>query len=111
MTETCCVYRRKVLVTVHAVLPESACGVSDSVLADMLRFDLDVPSGRPVLAFKFCPWCGAPYTPSSEIRLSDVNAPSPPAPEVEQTYSRCSVCERGFETNTQQSTPVCPDCE
>ena len=104
--ETCCAYRRKILVAVQGVLSEEACGVPDAVLADLLRFDLNVPSGKPVLAFRFCPWCGKVYTQDSEVRLSDIN----PEAEVEQSYAKCSVCERGFEADARQTPPVCPDC-
>ena len=69
---SCCAIRRKVLVGILKVLPEDACGVPDSELADVMRFDLQTPSGKPVLAFKFCPWCGARRDPNGEARITDV---------------------------------------
>jgi len=79
--ETCCVYRRKIMVSIVAVLPEQVCGVSDSHLADLLRFDLETPTNHPVIAFRYCPWCGKPFTPGSEIRITDLQDGPPPDPE------------------------------
>lgn len=70
---TCCPMRRKVVVGILAVLPETQCGVGDSELADFLRFDLETPGGKPVLAFRFCPWCGAARAPDAETRIVDVD--------------------------------------
>lgn len=69
---TCCLYRRKILVGVMSVLPEEVCGVPDSELADVLEFGAESPTGHPVLAFRYCPWCGKPYTRGSETRITDV---------------------------------------
>jgi len=80
--ETCCVYRRKIMVSIAAVLPEAACGVSDSHLADLLRFDLDSPTGHPVLAFRFCPWCGKARDLDGETRITDVVSPPPPGVDL-----------------------------
>lgn len=76
--ETCCPYRRKIVVNVTAVLPESVCGVPDSDMADLLRFDLEVESGHPVLAFRYCPWCGTQRNLDDEVRITDVIRPDPP---------------------------------
>ena len=74
--------RRKVVVGILGVLPEGQSGVPDSELADFMRFDLQTPDGKPVLAFRYCPWCGAARTPDAEVRIVDVrlNAPEPPPP-------------------------------
>lgn len=69
---TCCAMRRKVVVGILGVLPEAQCGVPDSELADFMRFDLEAPGGKPVIAFRFCPWCGAPRAPDGEVRIVDV---------------------------------------
>lgn len=65
--------RRKVVVGILGVLQEQQCGVPDSELADFMRFDLQTPDGKPVLAFRFCPWCGAPRDPAAEVRIVDVH--------------------------------------
>ena len=75
--------RRKVVVGILGVLPEAQSGVPDSELADFMRFDLQTPDGKPVLAFRFCPWCGAARTPDAEVRIVDVRMGSeaqPPPP-------------------------------
>ncbi len=69
---SCCAMRRKVIVGILAVLPEAQCGVPDAELADYLRFDLDAPTGKPVLAFRFCPWCGERRGPGTEHRIVDI---------------------------------------
>ena len=69
--ETCCLYRRKIVVGVIGVLPEEKCGVSDVELADLFDPDIKAASGLPVLRFRFCPWCGSPSTPDSEYRVTD----------------------------------------
>lgn len=73
----CCPYRRKILVSVQAVLPEATCGVPDSMLADLFRPDMKVPGGQPVLAFRFCPWCGTPRPLEGEHRIT-FNPPEAP---------------------------------
>lgn len=75
--KTCCQMRRKVIVAVVGCLPEDQCGVPDSVLADFMRFDLSVPSGKPVISFKFCPWCSKERTYDTEARITDVNFKDP----------------------------------
>jgi hypothetical protein len=69
--------RRKVVVGILGVLPEEQSGVPDSELADYMRFDLQTPDGKPVLAFRFCPWCGAARTPDAEVRIVDVRLDKP----------------------------------
>ncbi len=73
--KTCCEMRRKVTVWLGPILPEEACGIPDTILADFMRFDLpdaQAPDGtkKPVLGFRYCPWCGKPFTESSETRTS-----------------------------------------
>lgn len=58
--ETPCLMRRKIAL-VPSVLPADLCGVSDVVLSDFMHFDKVTPTGKKVLSFKFCPWCGKPY--------------------------------------------------
>ena len=77
LPQTCCPLRRKVLVGILKVLSEEECGVPESELADVMRFDLESPSGKPVLAFRFCPWCGAPRDPGGETRIVDIAGPKP----------------------------------
>jgi hypothetical protein len=72
---TCCEMRRKVTVFLGPVLPEEVCGISDTILADFMRFDLpdaEGPDGtkKAVLGFRFCPWCGKAFTASSETRTT-----------------------------------------
>ncbi len=64
--------RRKVVVGILGVLPEEQCGVPDSELADFMRFDLQTPDGKPVLAFRYCPWCGTVRSAEAEVRIVDV---------------------------------------
>ena len=73
---TCCLMRRKVVVGILGVLPEEQCGVPDSELADFMRFDLQTPDGKPVLAFRYCPWCGAARGPEAELRIVDLSLES-----------------------------------
>lgn len=70
---TCCSIRRKVMVAIVAVLPEEQCGVPDSELADVMRFDLGAPTGKPILGFLFCPWCGKPHQAGDERRVTDLS--------------------------------------
>lgn len=81
---TCCPMRRKVVVGIIGVLPEDKSGVADSELADFMRFDLQGPDGKPVLAFRFCPWCGAARMPDAEVRIVDVRFAEGPEPPPEQ---------------------------
>ena len=76
--ETCCLYRRKVLVGILKVLTLEECGVPDAELADLMRFDLDSPTGKAVLAFRYCPWCGVARDPDGEIRIVDVSPAGDP---------------------------------
>ena len=82
--ESCCPWRRKITLFLGPILPEEACGVSDSVLADVMRFDLDGPprtdgqaGTKGVIGFRFCPWCGKRFTSASEVRLSIVEGHQP----------------------------------
>ena len=81
--------RRKIVVGIIKVLNEEDCGISDAELADVVRFDLQTPDGKPVLAFRFCPWCGAQRDPGGETRIVDVRLgpfrdPDPAGPEDEE---------------------------
>jgi len=76
---TCCLLRRKILVGILRVLSEDECGVPDSELADVLRFDLASADGKPVLGFMFCPWCGQPRDQQGETRI--VSLAPPPEPD------------------------------
>jgi hypothetical protein len=67
---TCCLMRRKAVLGVLAVLPEAVCGVADAELADFLRFDVRNPGGKPVLAVRYCAWCGALRDPAGEERVT-----------------------------------------
>lgn len=71
---SCCLMRRKVVVAVIAIHPESTCGVHDSEMASFLRFE----GGQKVLAFAFCGWCGAPRGGGTEERVTP--PPFSPAP-------------------------------
>ena len=68
----CCPMRRKIVVGIIKVLNEEECGVSDTELADVMRFDLETPDGKAVLAFRYCPWCGKPRSAGGETRIVDV---------------------------------------
>jgi len=78
--KTCCVYRRKIVVGIIGVLTEEACGVSDVEMADLYDPDRMSPSGKPVLAIRFCCWCGARITHENELRVSDLNQVAEPDP-------------------------------
>lgn len=73
----CCSMRKKIALTPYS-LPEEVCGVSDAEVADFLIFDMKSPNGRPVLTFRFCPWCGKPWKVSGQI-----HEVAPPPPEEE----------------------------
>ena len=68
---SCCLMRRKVVVAPVQVLPEAACGVPDSEMADYLRHGESSPTGKPILEVKFCPWCGAPRDQNGETRITE----------------------------------------
>lgn len=81
---SCCPYRRKIVLFLGPILPEEVCGVSDSALAEIMRFDLDGPprtDGRAgtkgVIGFRFCPWCGKALTDKSEVRITAVEVRDP----------------------------------
>ena len=61
--------RRKVIVGIAGILPTEACGIPDSELADFMMFDLTSPGGKPVIGFKYCPWCGKQRT--GEYRITE----------------------------------------
>lgn len=74
--ETCCPYRRKIVIGILAVLPEEVCGVKDSELADVVTFDKS-RNGNPIIEVRYCPWCGKPREPGSEARITDPKRRSP----------------------------------
>ena len=56
---TCCLMRRKVVVGLLGINTKAQCGVDDSELVDYVLHDAPrLPSNKPIVAFKFCPWCG-----------------------------------------------------
>lgn len=69
---SCCDIRKKVVVGVVGTLPEEACGVPDSALADVLRWDETSMHGHPILAFRFCPWCGARRVEGTNERVVEL---------------------------------------
>jgi hypothetical protein len=77
--QTCCPYRRKVLVGILKVLTVDECGIPDADLADVMRFDVASPTGKPVLSFLYCPWCGKPRDPNGETRIVDVSPADDPS--------------------------------
>lgn len=85
VSETCCPLRAKIITAIVGTVPEQICGVPPSAIADVTRFDLQAPGipGQPksrnaVVQFRFCPWCGKPYTPDSPLRLTNqMEVPNP----------------------------------
>jgi len=73
--QSCCGMRRKVVVGILGILDEEQCGVGDSEMADFMRFDLATPSGKPILAFRYCPWCGAERRHDDEMRIVELGGP------------------------------------
>jgi len=69
---TCCNLRRKIVVAVIAVLPEEQCGISEAEMADVIEWGIEAPSGKPVVAFRFCPWCGQARKDGDEVRITDI---------------------------------------
>lgn len=82
--QTCCLVRRKIVVGIIAVLPEDLCGVPDTELADVLRFDIESPCGKPVLSFLYCPWCGKPRRPGDEYRITTTDSSMDEEPWLDQ---------------------------
>jgi len=113
VTETCCPYRRKILVGILAVLPEEQCGVSDAEVADLIDFDMESPTGKPVIKFRFCPWCGKAMTSDSEVRITEV------VPKTRQPIT-CEACGTDFlppaaprSAEVERTTAAwfrCPNC-
>ena len=68
--ETCCQMRRKVVVGILAVVPEETCGISDIDMGPFIRFDIKSPTGSPVIAFLYCPWCGKQRGENTEARIT-----------------------------------------
>jgi hypothetical protein len=72
--EVCCLMRKKIALTPYS-LPQELCGVSDAEIADFLVFDVKSPNGRPVLTFRFCPWCGKPWKTTGMIQEAAPQSP------------------------------------
>lgn len=53
------------------VLSEEESGVPDSELVDFMIFEQKSPNGRPILAVKFCPWCGQKKADNGTLRVSE----------------------------------------
>jgi hypothetical protein len=68
---SCCLARRKLVVGILAVLPEEECGVSNTEIAEFIRFDLKTPKGTPVISFRYCPWCGTERALGTETRITE----------------------------------------
>ncbi len=68
---SCCQARQKIIVSVSKVVPESECGIPDSILADYINHGTDSPGGKPVLTFQYCPWCGTERDPDGETRVTE----------------------------------------
>jgi hypothetical protein len=64
----CCLGRRKFKFNGIGYLSQEECGVSDAEIADFLILGAKSPEGRPVVVFKFCPWCGAPWKLTGGVR-------------------------------------------
>jgi hypothetical protein len=77
--DSCCPYRRKIALGVIHVFTEEECGVSDVMLADLYRPELSAGGGsrKPVVGFRWCPWCGTPRDFDSETLITDVNVVEP----------------------------------
>jgi hypothetical protein len=60
--------RRKIYVQGMINLPEELCGVKDSAVVDFMVWDAKSPFGRPMLCFKFCPWCGKPWERTGAVQ-------------------------------------------
>lgn len=73
-----CKMRVKVILSVLGVAPESKCGIPDSVYVDFMNFDVRVPSNKPVIQIRWCPWCGGRIDPKRGMILVDVPAGVPP---------------------------------
>ena len=68
---SCCVLRQKIVVGIVSILSEAECGISDAELSDVMLFDLQNPSGKLLIGFKFCPWCGAYRDLNGEFRITE----------------------------------------
>lgn len=55
-----CNMRKKIALT-PTVFTEASCGVADVELADFMVFDKVTSTGKKVISFRFCPWCGKPW--------------------------------------------------
>ena len=74
-TEICCQMRRKVVVAIIHVRSEEECGIADLDMGGFINWDLKVPSGKPVVQIRYCPWCGELVPPTSVERITDIQSP------------------------------------
>lgn len=54
----CCPVRQKVALKLDKVLHVDFCGVPDTELLSVLRFNPNEKNTTPTLCFNYCPWCG-----------------------------------------------------
>jgi len=54
----CCPIRQKVVLALDKVLHADFCGVPDTELLSVLRFNPNEKNTTPTLCFNYCPWCG-----------------------------------------------------
>ncbi len=95
--KNCCDLRRKVLIGVVAVLPESQCGIPDSALLDVTTFGLndlgETDKGTPILHVRFCAWCGEPRAPGDEVHVTEVMNPGARSDmNVKCVREGCALC-------------------
>lgn len=64
----CCQMRRKVVIGLIAILPESECGIPDSVMSDFLDFEQKA-AGQSMIQVAYCAWCGARRGKNHEKRI------------------------------------------
>ena len=70
---SCCQTRNKVIVGIFDVLSQEDCGIYDQELADFMLFDVTTPEGKPVIMFKYCPWCGTEIDMKNmKLNITDV---------------------------------------
>lgn len=74
--QPCCQMRVKMIVMPGPYFSEAKCGIPDSVLADFILLGESTPSGKSIISFKFCPWCGKPYVRDGVRRIIDICKPA-----------------------------------
>ena len=76
---TCCALRDKISL-IPGIRAFEDCNVPDSVLLDVMDFDYKSMHNKPILRFRFCPWCGKPYEWAPERGAHERLVEPPPAP-------------------------------